>query len=40
VIQYTLSFPDAPKGSTWFSENPVLINLLEHPFFFGYKEGE
>jgi hypothetical protein len=27
----------APKGNAGFSENPVFIYLLEHPFFFGEK---
>ena len=28
---------DAPKEDAGFSENPVFMHLLEHPFFFGQK---
>ena len=37
-LWYTLcQVMGAPKGNAGFSENPVFINLLEHPFFFGEK---
>ena len=35
-LWYTLcQVMGAPKGNAGFSENPVFIYLLEHPFFFG-----
>ena len=34
MIYDKLSLWDAPKWCTGFSENPVFMHLLEHPFFF------
>ena len=37
MIYDELSLWDAPKWCTGFSENPVFMHLLEHPFFFRHR---
>ena len=37
MIYDSCHFRDAPKWCTGFSENPVFMHLLEHPFFFRHQ---
>ena len=40
VVYNKMSFLGAPKENAGFSENPVLITLLEHLFFFFQENRE